>query len=756
MKLLVGRPFDDAETQREIQRAPFACKKLPSGGVGIVVSYNDQEMTIPAEHFMAMMLVKCKDISFKANSSVAIADAVLSVPHWFTDAQRRGVLAAAEIARLPLLKVANESTLVALSYGIYKSAKNLFSTTDPVHVMFIDIGYTGYSVTIVDFMQENLKILSTVCDKDFGGRDIDDAIIEFCCETFQKKTGIDVRGNKKAVLKLQAAAEKAKKTLSPSGVNEANINVECLAEDRDLNVLLTKDEFESRIAPLIARLAGPIDRALKEAGLRKEDVAEVEVVGGTSRVNIIKRTLGSLLGLDAAAMNYGLKTTMNADEAVARGGALQCAIESVRIKVKPFNIIDRVYYSVETRYQESDKEEVVPLFQRGDEINKKAKRIVFKDRVADFDLELHYSNSDVFPAGFSTFIGRYTVKVPKDLGSKRASDGKPNEIRVTFSMDKHGCTGISSAQYMQEEIVESKPGNGEVKEASEDSKESTDEGKTTEEKESKEKEGKRKFKAIDLEVVTVSFGLSKEEIRSALEVEAQMAFEDQLIIETSDRRNELEAYIYSMRDKVDGALASYSSPEEKTKFKNLLGEVEEWLYGDGFDSTKQMYVRKIDELKVLGNPIEHRANDHTNRARTVESLRKQIDLCKTFAANSDEAHSHISEEDRNSIRAAAKKAEEWLFDLQAKQADVPLHADPVLTCEAISAKRNELFGISNPIMTKPKPKPKPAPAPAPESKSEEKPENTEASGSKDDDSKEAESKQEGGAERQQDEEPMET
>ena len=93
--------------------------------------------------------------------------------------------------------------------------------------MFIDIGYSGYSVTIVDFIQENMKVLATVCDREFGGRDFDDIIVEFLAETFQKKTGINVRNNIKAILKLQAAAEKAKKTLSPAGVNEANISVEC-------------------------------------------------------------------------------------------------------------------------------------------------------------------------------------------------------------------------------------------------------------------------------------------------------------------------------------------------------------------------------------------------------------------------------------------------------------------------------------------------------------------------------------------------
>eukprot|EP01037_Dinobryon_pediforme_P044351 gene44351-56058_t len=178
-------------------------------------------MTISAEHFLAMVLVKAKDISAKANNGVNLADSVLAVPHWFTQAQRRGLLQACEIASLNCLKVTNESNAIALSFGIFKSAKKLFSETEPTHVMFIDVGFTGYCVTIVDFIQENMRVRSTVCDRTLGGRDFDDVIIEFLAEEFQKKTGINVRNNKKAILKLQAAAEKAKKTLSPAGVTEA-------------------------------------------------------------------------------------------------------------------------------------------------------------------------------------------------------------------------------------------------------------------------------------------------------------------------------------------------------------------------------------------------------------------------------------------------------------------------------------------------------------------------------------------------------
>jgi heat shock protein 4 len=220
MKLLVGRQFDDPAVQEELLTVPFKTEKLAGGGVGISVTYNDAPLLVSAEHVMAMMIVKGMDISKNANGNLSIGDAVLAVPHWFTENQRRGVVHACDIAGLNCLKVANESALIALSYGIFKSAKKLFSETEPQHIMFIDIGFTGYSVSVVSFIQENMNILSTVCDRSLGGRNFDDIIMEYCAEVFEAKTKINVRGNKKAMLKVQAAAEKAKKTLSPNGVKE--------------------------------------------------------------------------------------------------------------------------------------------------------------------------------------------------------------------------------------------------------------------------------------------------------------------------------------------------------------------------------------------------------------------------------------------------------------------------------------------------------------------------------------------------------
>jgi len=706
MKLLVGRQFDDEDVQKELKKAFFKSEKLPNGGVGISVSYNDDPMVISAEHFMAMMLTKAKDISAGANGGINLADAVLAVPFWFTESQRKGVLHACQIASLNCLKIANESTLIALSYGIFKSAKKLFSETEPVHMMFIDIGYTGYCVTIVDFIQENMKVLATVCDRELGGRDFDDVIIEFLAETFQMKTGINVRGNPKAILKLQAAAEKAKKTLSPNGVSEAPISVECLAEDMDLNVVLTKPEFESRAGPLVAKLQGPVDKCLALADIRKEQIFECEILGGSSRINIVKKTLGEILGLDPAAMNYGLKTTMNADEAVARGGALQCAMVSSRMKVKPFAIIDRIPYGISASFKNEDdpsKTSTVPLWSMGGELPNKAKKISFKKQTEDFVITLVYDDSMVacLPPGESRLLARYTIK----MVSAPVAEG--SSVTVMFTLDKNGFVSCMGAELKWEVKDEGKEGEDSKEgEGKEDSKE----GAESKDGEAKASEApKKKFKKTELQVVADIPGLSQQTIKESLEVEAKMAFDDRLITETADKRNELESYIYGMRDKLDGSLKVYATAQESSELKKKMDKAEDWLYNEGFDSTKQEYVRQLDDLKVIGNDVELRYNETANRPQAIEQLKKQMEMCKAFASKYDEASAHITEEERESLRKELSKTESWMYDIIGKQGDLPKTSAPVLTCDLIQKHRQTLFNFSNPIMTKPKPKPAPAP-----------------------------------------------
>lgn len=724
MKLLVGRHYDEPEVQKELSKCNFKASKLQSGLVGVHLMYNDEEIIVSAEQTLAMMLVKAKEVAAGANNGLNLADAVLAVPNYYTDSQRRGILNACEIAGVNCLKVANESMTIALSYGIFKSAKKLFSESEPTRIMFIDLGYTCYTVTIVDFITGNMKVLSTVCDPHLGGRDFDDVIIEFLAESFETKYKINVRSNKKAILKLQAGAEKAKKTLSPHGVGEASVSVECLAEEKDLSVILTKEEFEKRCEKLVGRLAGPIEQALAEAGVTKKQIHEVEIVGGTSRVNIVKKKLSEILDLDMNAVNNGLKTTMNADEAVARGGALQCAMLSSRMKVAPFNILEKLYYGISLSYEASSssssteptdesKDDVaikgtsLTLYSRGDEYPHKPRRMTFPKKASTFSITASYdtSASPYVNAGTNKHIAKFTIMITPE----QVAEG-PKDVRVTFNLDKHGILYVQSAQLLEEYTVEEPmtPTEGEQKGEPKPEDEKKDEKPVT--------VTKKKLRKIDLVVTVDTLTMSRDDIKAAIEVEAKMALEDKLIKETADKRNELESYIYSMRDKIDSSLKVYSTADEAAKLKGMLVSAEDWLYGDGFDEVKSAYTKRIDELRSVGNPIENRQIEETNRPQAINALKTQIDLCKAFAANYDDAHSHIEEEERGRIRSEASEAESWLFDMQAKQGEMPQNKDPVLTTEDISKRRTKLFNVANPIMIKPKPKPVPKEEPKKEEK----------------------------------------
>ena len=302
MKLLVGRQYDDKDVQREIKRNSYKCCKLSTGGVGISIQYNNKDIIISAEHAMAMMLVKSKEISnyannINANSIVPVSDVVIAVPNHYTDSQRKGILDSCKIANINCLKIANESSAIGLSYGIFKAAKKLFSDTIPTAVVLIDIGYTCYTVSIVQFVAKSMRVLATVSDRTLGGRDFDDVIVEYLIEQFQKKTKHDIRGNTKAILKLQAAAEKAKKTLSPDGVTEANVSVECVYDDIDLSVILTREEFEKRSTPLVNKLKEPIKQCFDDANIPFTNTLDIEIVGGSSRVNIVKRCISDIFNL---------------------------------------------------------------------------------------------------------------------------------------------------------------------------------------------------------------------------------------------------------------------------------------------------------------------------------------------------------------------------------------------------------------------------------------------------------------------------
>jgi heat shock protein 4 len=714
VKRLIGRKFKHPEVQQEIALLAYKCVELPSGDVGIVLKYNDEDVTFSCEQVVAMVFNKMQAIAAAANDNVSPAYAVISVPGYYTDVQRRALLNAAKIANVNCLRLINEHTAIALAYGIYKSARNMFHESEPQYTMFIDIGHASYTVSVVAFVQGKLQVKSAAFDRFLGGRDFDYALAKDAAKNFQDKYKIDPLADAKSRIKLLSACEKSKKNLSPQGVTATYLNIECLADDRDYNSQVTLEHFEVLIEPLLQRLVGPIDRALKDAGVEKSQLTSVEIVGGGTRVSSVKRRLSEILGLDKDAQNFGLCTTLNADESVARGCALQCAISSPMFKVKEFHIADRVHLPVRVSWEGAgssapmdtadDDEDVnmeqassedsnsIIIFGRQDDYPK-TKRITFRrDKAFAIDAVYDESAKAYLPADYGLTVGKFTVSGIPEL-EKGAELPK---IRVNVQQDVNGLFSVSSSQLMQEIKEEEKPA-------------ATEEGKEGEAKaEEKPAEPKKKrFRKVDLKIHAEVGGLSLSDVNAATEQELKMAHQDRIIEETFNKRNELESFVYEMRNQVSDKLAEFITDAEKSAVEDKLNEVEDWLYSDeGFDSTKSVYQTKLDELRKNTSPIEFRLSESTERSVATSELQSVLEDYKRMTNSGDEAYAHWTQEEKEKLRKACIDAETWLFDELAKQNELKATQSPVLTSGAIRSKVVAVRAVALPLVTKPKPLPK--------------------------------------------------
>lgn len=703
MKRLVGLSFDDPRAQKEmtwypgVTFVPFERSSggSPSIGVKLHAGDSEKESVVPIEMVAGMMLRHMGDIAAaKAAEGTSTPaselfpqDWVVAIPNYFTDAQRRGLQAGCEIVGIKgVLRFMHENTATALSYGIFKDLKKEFDAEKPTNVMFIDMGASAYTVSIATFIPGQLIVKSAQCDSDLGGRDFDMAVANWIASGFEQKFGSKLSGKPmekpKTHLKILSAAEAAKKTLSPAGVKEARINLEMLMDDFDFSTSLKVEEYEAICQPLLDRLAGPIQRALEEAKLTSADLAAVEIVGGSTRIGCVKRKLLEILNIES------LSTTMNADESVARGTALQSAILSPRFKVLPYDIQEAQPYPIKVSWEGGVEEtSSVTMFNKG--LTFPIVRRVTLKRGGPFSVKASYEDVEQYglPASAEDIA---TINIDNPNTAE-------NKVRVNIKQDIHGILVISSAQ-MVEEIEDA-----EAEQPAADGEAPAEEG---------EGEKKKKIKKTNLTCsISRPLDWSPADINKYNEVEVAMANADRIVIETSNMRNELESYIYGMRDKIssDSQLGLYGTAEEKAAFSAKRDAMENWLYEDGFDATKKVYAEKLAELKALGDPIEKRQAESQERPGAVSSLQSGLESYSTWVNDSqaNEKYEHITDEEREKVRSKCDEISAWMYEKLDQQAGMSLDEDPVLTVHSIRLKHKELADVCSPIINKPKPKPKP-------------------------------------------------
>ncbi|ETS60751.1 hypothetical protein PaG_04658 [Moesziomyces aphidis] len=681
LKRLVGRTFQDPEVQKVEKNFINAELVDAKGEVGVKVRLAGEEQTFSATQLLAMYLVKLRDTTSKELGGAGVSDVVLSTPLWFTDAQRRAYLDAAEIAGLNPLRLLNDTTATALGYGITKT--DLPEADNPRNVVFCDIGHSSYQVAVVSFSKGQLTVLGTAADRNFGGRDFDRALLQHFAEEFKGKYKIDVLSSPKATFRLAAGCERLKKVLSANAL--APLNVENLMEDIDASSQLKREEFEQLISPLLERINVPLEAALAQSGLSKDQIHSIEMVGGSSRVPALKERISAFFGKP-------LSFTSNQDEAVARGCTLACAVLSPVFKVREFSIHDATPYSIKVTWDKAadvpDEDTELVVFQPNNPIP--STKILTFYRKENFDLEAHYAAPDQIPEGINPWIGKFSIK-----GVTPNAEGDHSIVKVKARLNLHGVLNFESA-YTVEEVEKEE----EVPVAADPAAMDTDGDKDAAAAPKTEvRKVKKLQRKADLSIVSGFTGGKDASVVSEMkEVEGQLYSNDKLVIDTEDRKNALEEMIYDQRSKLDDRYKLFVTAEEKEKYLAALNAQEEWLYSDeGEDATKSAYVERIDSLQKIGGPIQFREKEFQERPRAASALREAINKYMEMAQGGDEAYSHISEDDKQKVIEKCATVAKWLDDGLYKQSELPKNADPKIVSADMLKKKDEVIYFCHPM-----------------------------------------------------------
>ncbi|KAJ3692050.1 hypothetical protein LUZ60_012400 [Juncus effusus] len=706
IKRLLGKKY--SEIKEDVEKLPFKVTEGPDGCPLVQVSYLGDERKFTPTQLYAMVLANLKGIAEK-NLNSAVVDCCIGIPVYFTDLQRRAVKDAAKIAGLHPLHLFHETTATALAYGIYKTD---LPEKDPVNVAFVDFGHSSMQVCIASFKKGQLNILAHSSDSSLGGRDFDEVLFTHFAEKFKSEYKIDVIKNPRACARLRAGCEKLKKTLSANP--EAPMNIECLMDEKDVRGFLKRDEFEQLSKPILERVLNPLTKALEESKLTLEEIDSVEVVGSGSRVPAIVEILRGFFGKEP-------RRTVNASECVARGCVLQCAVLSPTFKVREFQVKESFPYSIGFSWMkpadssnETESQQSSIIFPKGTEFP--SSKIMTIYRSSTFSLDAIYADISEPPK-----ISSYTI------GPFQTKNGEKAKVQVRARLDLHGIVSIDSATLLEEEEIEvpvsaeQENSKMEIDEATNNSNETntkensnsdgTENGAVPESKETNAKANsgpKPKVKKISVPVTEiVNGGLTKEDLEKAVEKEFEMALQDRIVEETKDKKNAVEAYIYDMRSKLSDKYQEFVLEREREEFVAQLQETEDWLYEEGEDESKGVYISKLDELKKRGDPIESRHKEWTERGPTMQQLMYCIQSFRNAAMSNDARFDHIDQADKQKVVTACTEAENWLRERNFHQDSLPKHTAPILLCADVRKKAETLDRFCKPIMTRPKPAPKP-------------------------------------------------
>ena len=415
VKRLIGRSWSDKEVQKDTKLLPFEMRKSSSGGVEVKMGdkwYTPQEIS-------AKVLAKMKKDAEEFLGE-EVKEAVITVPAYFDDSQRQATKDAGKIAGFEVKRIVNEPTAAALAYGLDDKKDQ--------KIEVFDLGGGTFDISILEMGDGVFEVLATNGDTHLGGDDFDQEIIDYLADEFEKKEGMDLRGDKTALQRLKEGAEKAKIELSTSEETEVNIPYITATDKgpKHLKETLTRSQLEKLTADLIDKTEKPCEKALKDADLDKKDIDEVLLVGGMTRMPAVVKKVKEIFGKEP---NKGV----NPDEVVSSGAAIQGGVLGGDIKDITLLDVTPLSLGLETLGGVMTK-----LIDRNTTIPVEKKQIFSTAADNQPGVEIHILQGEREMAADNKTLGRFMLD-----GIAPAPRGVP-QIEVTFSIDANGILNVKA------------------------------------------------------------------------------------------------------------------------------------------------------------------------------------------------------------------------------------------------------------------------------------------------------------------------